>query len=207
MSASTTLVYDFAGSRYVSLTNKCSMKCHFCPRTAGNYIIGDHDLRQPKGQRRPDAQVFIDLLGDLSEVNEVVFCGYGESTERLTELLEVAAWCKSQGSITRLNTNGHGTFYNRRDIVGELAKVIDHVSVSLNAQNEELYIKHCVPRFKGAYKMMLQFCSRCIEAGIDIQMSAIDGLEGVSISECEQIALELGAKFKYRKLDLMIDKG
>ena len=204
--SNTTLVYDFEGSRYVNLTNRCSMKCTFCPRTRGDYRIGDFDLKMPKNQPRPTAQDYIELLGDVSNVNEVVFCGFGESTERLKPLLEIATWCKEHGVTTRLNTNGHGRFYNKRCIVNELKLCIDKMSVSLNAQTEELYNQHCVPRFRGAYKMMLDFCQRCVNEGIYIEMSAIDGLEGVSISECETMASNIGAKFKYRKLNLMIDK-
>ena len=52
---------------------------------------------------------------DLSEKEEVVFCGYGEPTERLPELLEVAAWLKTRSSIPiRINTNGLCLLYTSR---------------------------------------------------------------------------------------------
>lgn len=200
-----TLVYDYLGSRYVNLTNRCSMKCKFCPRTVGNYQIGEYNLKFAPG-RRPALEDYFDLLGDLSEVQEVVFCGYGESTERFELLKQIALYCKRQGAKTRLNTNGHGYFYTRRKIVPELKGLIDNVSVSLNAQTEDLYIKHCKPRFKGAYQMMLRFCKDCVQEGISIEMSAIDGLAGVDVKQCQQITEELGAKFKYRKLNRMLHK-
>lgn len=200
-----TLVYDFEGSRYVNLTNRCSMRCKFCPRTRGDFRIGEYDLKFKRGPK-PSLEDYFTLLGDLSDVDEVVFCGYGESTEKFEALKQIALYSKRHGCKVRLNTNGHATFYTRRDIVPELVDIVDSVSVSLNAQNEELYEEHCKPRFKGAYNMMLRFCKQCVAHNIDIQMSAIDGLRGVDIKACEQIALDIGSKFKYRKLNLMINK-
>ena len=73
--------------------------------------------------------------------DEAVFCGFGEPTERLDVLLEVAQWIKQHYGRPlkiRVNTNGHGYVLNRgRDVAAELkAAGVDKVSVSLNAGDE-----------------------------------------------------------------------
>src|SRR5207249_4708406 len=68
-----------------------------------------------------------------------VFCGYGEPTIRLDALKEVSRWVKSRGGKTRLNTDGHGSVINKRNIVPELAGLIDSISISLNSTDPKQY--------------------------------------------------------------------
>ena len=70
-----------------------------------------------------------------------MFCGYGEPTIRWDVVKKVAEYVKSNGGKTRLNTDGHGNFINKRDITPELKNVIDTVSISLNSVDAEQYSK------------------------------------------------------------------
>ena len=103
----------------------------------------------------------------------------------------------------RINTHGHGNFIAKRNIVTELAPLVDSISISLNAQNEEVYNKISKPSFEGAYKAMLDFAKLCVEEGIDTTLSVVSGFKpevySVDVEACKEIALNLGAKFRARE--------
>jgi wyosine [tRNA(Phe)-imidazoG37] synthetase (radical SAM superfamily) len=79
--------------------------------------------------------------------------------------------------------------------VEELKKAgLDAVSISLNAQNEELYNQLCRPKYPGSYQAMLAFTRQCIDAGISTRMTVVKVPE-IDIEVCEQIAKNMGASF------------
>ena len=104
----------------------------------------------------------------------------------------------------RLNTNGTGSMLNGRDIAPELVAVIPTLSVSLNAQDEETYDRHCRPKNAGTYAAVIDFIKSAKKAGGDVTVTAIDGLPGVDIAACEAIANGLGVKFRRRVLDDLV---
>jgi TatD family-associated radical SAM protein len=99
---------------------------------------------------------------DLNKYNEVVFCGYGEPTERLDDLLEVAKYIKSKSDIKiRINTNGLADLIWNEPTAPKLQGLIDTVSISLNATNKEEYLKIVRPKFGiESYEAMLRFTKR-----------------------------------------------
>lgn len=193
-----TLVYDIEDKRYINLTNACTLKCAFCPKHNGSWNVKGHELEL---DFNPKAEEIIAALGNLNEVTEVVFCGFGESTLRIKELVKVGAYLKSQSKQTRLNTDGLGNLVNKRNILPELATCIDSLSISLNAQSESIYKQHCHPTLEGSYQALLDFIKEAPKHIDDVTVSAIDGLEGVDIPACKEIALECGVKFRKRILD------
>ena len=89
----------------------------------------------------PEASVYIGEIGDPKNYSEIVFCGYGEPTIRWDVVKDVARYVKDNGGRTRMNTDGHGNFINKRDITPELKDLIDTVSISLNSVDPEQYGK------------------------------------------------------------------
>lgn len=195
---SATLVYDIDDKRYINLTNACTLKCRFCPKHNGSWNVKGHELELDFNPRAGD---IITELGDLSEVSEVVFCGFGESTLRLQELLAIAHYVKSKNKPTRLNTDGLGNLVHKQNILPLLADCIDAVSISLNAQNETLYEQHCQPSLPGAYQAVLDFIALAPKFIKEVTVTAIEGLPGVDIAACEMIAHQAGARFRKRVLD------
>jgi len=106
-------VYRYGDNLYVNLTNKCCNDCTFCIRNNGDGIGDSGDLWL---SREPSAQEVIDGIKKHGEFNELVFCGYGEPTYKVAEMVEVAAFAHSLGKKTRLNTNGLGNLINKRDL-------------------------------------------------------------------------------------------
>ncbi len=199
-SQASTLVYQIEDNLYVNLTDRCTLACQFCPKHNGCNAVKGYDLEMTV---RPEAQQIIDLIGDPRRYNAIVFCGYGEPTLRLKALLQIAHWVKANGGATRLNTDGLGNLVHKRNILPELRECIDALSISLNAQNEAVYIQHCVPALPGAYQAMLAFVAQAPAYIADVSVSAINGLAGVDVDACRELAEARGVKFRQRELDVV----
>ena len=137
---------------------------------------------------------------DFTGYNELVFCGYGEPTCALDILLESARYAKeTYGMNIRLNTNGLGNLYHKRNIVPALSGVIDSVSISLNAPTAEKYDAVTRPQFENAFPALLEFASLAQASFAHTQLSIVDVLPEEEIAQCQQIADERGIYLKIRK--------
>lgn len=198
------LVYDIGNNRYINLTDRCTLSCQFCPKfSQDSHQVHDYDLSLPV---RPEIEEIIQQLGDPADFpkfDQLVFCGFGEPTLRLKPLLAIAKHIKQHGGSVRINTDGLGNKTNKRNILPELAECVDALSISLNAQNESVYQQHCQPALKDSYSAVLEFIRLAPQYIPDVTASAIDGLDGVDIQACEQIAKNAGVKFRRRVLDIV----
>jgi TatD family-associated radical SAM protein len=190
--------YQIDNNLYLSITDRCTLECAFCPKTLGDMTVKGYDLTF---DHRPSAQEVIDAIDDPAKYDEVVFCGYGEPTLRLNVLLEVARDIKARGGRVRVNTDGLSNLVHKHDTLPELGECVDALSVSLNAQNQEVYDRHCRPNLPGSYPAMLEFLREAPRYIDDVTATAIDGLEGVDIAACEALARSLGVKFRRRVLN------
>ncbi len=192
--------YRIGDRLYLNITDRCTLECAFCPKNRGSFQVHEYDLAL---DHRPSAEEIIANIDDPTTYSEVVFCGYGEPTLRLKVLLEVARWIKARGGKVRVNTDGLANLVHKRNVLPELAGCVDSLSVSLNAQNEEVYNRHCLPALPGSYSAMLEFLKQAPDYISEVSATAIDGLEGVDIAACEQIARGLGVEFRRRTLGLV----
>ncbi len=131
--------YQIGQSLYINVTNRCNADCVFCDRK-GEAVINGYSLKMKKSEE-PEAEVYIKEIGDPKKFNEIVFCGYGEPTIRWDVVKQVAKHVKDNGGKTRMNSDGHGNFINKRDITPELEGLIDTVSISLNSTDPQQYAK------------------------------------------------------------------
>lgn len=192
-------VYEFGGSLYINLTNKCPNDCEFCVRNIRNGI-GEDDLRLTREPNFEDIKEDLSLY-PLKKYGEIVFCGYGEPLCALSVLSQVAPYIKRLGLKTRLNTNGLGGLWNKRkDIPMLISKYIDSVSISLNASNRELYQEICRSIYgEDAFDAMIEFAKGCIENGIDTTLTVVDFIGEEEIESCRILAEQLGAKYRVRE--------
>ena len=194
------IAYPLHGNCYLNITSACTLRCDFCPKYKRSWEVQSYDLRL---HREPTVAEVLEALGDPLAYREVVFCGLGEPTTRLDDLLAIARAIKQAGGTVRINTDGLASLREGRDVTGELAEVVDKLSISLNAQDEPTYIRHTRPRLPGAYQAMLDFAKRASERGIEVTLTAINGLDGVDIAACEAIAREMGVAFRQREIDIV----
>ncbi|MFA5085763.1 MAG: TatD family hydrolase [Candidatus Omnitrophota bacterium] len=189
------IAYEIRDSLYLNITNECTNNCYFCVRAETSFVKG-HNLKLNK---EPTVEEIVEAAGDVKKYRQIVFCGYGEPTIRLDAVKAVCRELKKKGVNIRLVTNGHGDIINKRPIVKELAGLIDNVSVSLNADKEDLYNKICSPTFgNSAYKAVVNFIKDCVDSGIKTEVTCLD-LPGVDLKECAAIAKRLGASFRARR--------
>jgi len=194
------IVYRYGSRYYINMTNRCPCKCVFCVRNE-TPALGDADSlwldREPTVEEIKDALLAL----DLSSTPEIVFCGYGEPTERFDDLKEIAAFIKDTlHKKVRLDTNGLGSLINERDIVPEMKGLIDSVSISLNAKDEEEYLDITKSRYgPGSYKALLDFIEEC-RATIDgVTVSIVGGsIPQSSEDECARIADRMNVAFRVR---------
>jgi TatD DNase family protein len=196
--SSDTIAYKIRNTLYLNLTNRCTARCTFCHRLHDPTVKG-YNLRL---EAEPSAKELIQEVGDPTGYGEVVFCGYGEPTLRLEVIKEVARAVKAKGGRVRLNTNGHGNLIHERNILPELAGLVDAVSVSLNAENTEKYLVICRPAYgPRTYDAVLAFILEAKQFIPEVTVSIVR-LPTIDIHACERIAHEvLGVKFRVRELD------
>lgn len=189
-------VYRYGDNLYINLTNRCCNACDFCIRKNGDGIGDSGELWL---SREPSASEVCTLIDTFGDYDEIVFCGYGEPTYKLAEIIDVAAYAHKKGKKTRLNTNGLGSVINGRDIVPELKAAIDVMSVSLNSDNARAYDAACHSVYgERAFYEMLDFTERCVRAGISTVMSVV-AVDGVDVEKCREIARKAGAALKVRE--------
>lgn len=194
-------VYWLEDKLYLNITNKCSNRCVFCLRNFKSGV-GDFTLRL---DREPTVeQVVVELEEAMRRRawKEVVFCGFGEPTERLDLLLAISKWVRNRVGKAipiRVNTNGHGYLINpRRDVAKELREAgVDKVSVSLNAADEETYNEVCKPSSTGAFLAVLEFIRR-VKDSLSVEVTAVTTPE-TDLHKVEDLAIELGVRFRIRQ--------
>lgn len=193
------ILYTYKNQVYANITNKCDCNCTFCIRSLKDGIGNAETLWHQKDPTLEEIKEAMDNFG-FTGYNELVFCGYGEPTCALDILLESAKYAKEvYGLNIRLNTNGLGNLYHKRNIVPELSSVIDSVSISLNAPTAEKYDAVTRPQFENAFPAMLNFASLAQAAFTYTQLTIVDVLPRDEIAECQQIADERGIYLKIRK--------
>lgn len=195
------LAYAIGDNLYLNVTDRCTLACAFCPK----YRDDDHRVHgvDLSLSRLPTAQEVIAAIGDPAAYQEVVFCGYGEPTLRLKLVLEVADYVKAHGGSVRLNTDGLANRVYHRNVLPGMQGRIDTVSISMNAQNQAVYDRHCRPAMADSYQAMLAFLREAPHYIPRVIATAIDGLEGVDIDACERLAHACGAAFRRRMLDVV----
>ena len=193
-----TITYEVGNGLYVNVTNRCTNACEFCVRQVADGTYGELWLsREPSRE-----EILEDILKrDLTKYSEIVFCGYGEPTLRLDDILYVSRRVKEKSSISvRINTNGHASLIHGKDVSPLFKGAIDSVSVSLNAANTEDYNRICHPDFPNAFEGLLDFTARVKEYVSEVMLSVVDeALSAEDIEKCKAIAEKCGVKLKIRE--------
>ena len=193
--------YEYGASLYANITNKCPCRCEFCIRYIADSLGTADSLWLT---REPSLDEMKELLDkwDLKRYGELVFCGYGEPTERLEELLEVAKYAKTRKPSlkVRINTNGLADLIHGRDTTADLEGIIDAISISLNEYSAEKYEELCHPEFGiDSYEALKDYTIRVKKYVPDVTMSVVSGaIPDADVEKSGLAAAELGVKFRVR---------
>lgn len=209
MDNSAEIVYRFHGNLYINLTNRCPNACVFCIKTKFSMVFNGYNLNlEGKEPCADDVLEEIYRQSKEASVGEIVFCGYGEPTMRLETLLKIASTLKqkmAEGKYPqtplRLNTLGLGNLVYGRDITGDLASVLDSVSISINSPQEEQWLKivRPLPQYReNGYKSVLEFIKLLAQKMQDVTVTIVDK-QGIDAAKTKALAESLGAKFRLRE--------
>ena len=196
-----TVTYRVGDGLYVNLTNKCPCACTFCIRQNAPGVYGSDSLWL---EREPTADEVCEAIeANIGDCTELVFCGYGEPTERLDALLEVAGrFKKSHPDIPiRVNTNGLSDLIAGAPTAHRFQGLVDTVSISLNAPTAEEYVALCRPKFgAAAYPALLKFAEEMkgVVPTTVLTVVGTDALTSEKEAVCRRIAASLGVTLRVR---------
>lgn len=203
MNTGTTITYVYGYNLYVNTTNKCDFSCDFCVRH--NSHIGSVPSSDLWLRREPTVEEIVRKIEsyDLSQYNQLVFCGFGEPTCRFDDICRVIDRLQEDGVRirTRIDTNGTGCLINGRDICPDFKNRFDMVSISLNTDTAEKYEKLCHPVYPGSYRAMLDFAREIQNYVPEVVMTVVDCISDEEIENCRRICEEeVGARYRVRKM-------
>ena len=196
-----TITYTVGDSLYVNTTNRCSNSCDFCVRSHGEALYGDLWL-----DHEPTKE---EILADIErrepeKFPELVFCGYGEPTERQDDIVWVMRELKKKhpNLKIRINTNGQADLINGRDTTPELEGLVDTLSISLNCANAESYQKVCHSEFgEKAFDALIDYARRAKKYVPKVVFSVVRGsIPDSDIDICQKIADDAGVTLRVREM-------
>ena len=205
------ITYPLKSGLYVNLTNRCPCACEFCLRQNSPGVFGTDSLWL---EREPTVEEIVESIDsrNLADYQEIVFCGYGEPTERLDDLLAVARRVKDARPEmrVRINTNGLSDLIHGEPTAAKLKGLVDTVSISLNTPDPEEYLKICRPKFGiGSWQAMLDFAKDCTKFVPDVVMTIVGS--PVTTPEvqakCKAITDELGVRLRIRPYETTGDSA
>ena len=189
------IAYRIRNSLYLNITNRCSNRCSFCAKF-DDFTVKGHYLRL---EHEPSFAEVMAAIGDHAGYDEVVFCGYGEPLLRLDLIREVARELKKDGMRIRINTDGQANLVYGRNILPELAGLVDCVSVSLNAPDAETYARLCnTPFGDGGFRGVCDFLREARKHIPQVVASAVT-VPGLDVAAVRRVAEKLGVEFRERE--------
>ena len=195
-----TYVYTLDGNLYINLTNKCSNGCDFCVRNERSSYYGNYLWLRNGDPTVEKVIAATKSFGDLTRFKEVVFCGFGEPTYKVAEMVALCDYFHEKGLKTRLNTNGQGNLINKRDIVPELKDKIDFVNISLNASCVEKYQPICRSQFgESGFSGLIEFAKLCRKNEVACRFSIVDCIGEDEVEACKRLAESVKIPLYVRK--------
>lgn len=196
-----TILYKVHQNLYVNLTNKCPCACTFCLRQTRD-TMGESDSLWLK--REPTLEEIIADFDhfNMKEFKEVVFCGFGEPTERLDVLLKAAQYVKDTYRMpVRINTNGLSDLIHKKKTAPLLQGLVDTVSISLNTPDPKRYQELVRSRFgEVSYQAMLDFARDCTKYVPHVVLTTVDTtLTKEEEARCAKICEDLGVTYRIRE--------
>ena len=198
-----TILYEVHSGIYVNMTNKCPCACTFCLRTTRDHMDESGSLWL---DREPTVNEVIAEFKkrDMTKYTEVVFCGFGEPTERLDDVLAVCDFIKENYDIPiRINTNGMADLINGRSTAAEFKNRIDTVSISLNTPDKERYYELTRCKFGAdSFDAMLKFAGEVKNYVKQVILSTVSTtITAEEEEKCAEICKNLGVTYRIRPFE------
>ena len=197
------ILYEVHNGLYVNMTNRCPCACTFCLRQEKDSMDRSGSLWLEREPTVEEIKAEF-LKRDMSKYEEIVFCGFGEPTERLNDLLEVAEFIKENYTLSvRINTNGLGDLLNGKNTAPLYEGKIDVVSISLNTPNPQRYLELTRSKFgEGSFEAMLTFAKNVKAYVKTVVLSTVSTtLTPEEEAQCAEICKKLGVTYRIRPFE------
>ena len=194
-----TIFYRLGQKLYVNITNTCPCDCEFCVRRFADGVGDAGNLWLEREPTLDEIKSAFDNRQDLGQINEIVFCGYGEPMERANDVIKICEYIKAAlpEMPVRINTNGLVRLINPSFDIGKLA-IADSISISLNADDAEEYTRLTNPRFGiFSYDEMLDFAVSA-KNYTSVTFTVVDTLSPERIDNCRRLSTDLGIPMHVR---------
>ena len=197
----TDIIYRYKHQIYFNITNKCPCRCRFCIRNNGDSVGEANNLwfeHEPSLEEIYEAIEAFDFAG----CTEIVFCGYGEPTMALENLISVSAYMRKKlpGIRVRLNTNGLSDLSYKRSTAEEICKAVDCVSISLNMPDAKSYNEIVRPAYgEKSFDAMLQFAQDCKKYLDDVRFTVVDIIGKENIKKSQELSASFGIPLRVRE--------
>ncbi|MDY5023262.1 MAG: TIGR04100 family radical SAM protein [Blautia sp.] len=195
----TDIVYRYKNQVYLNITNKCPCKCEFCIRNTTDSVGEASNLWFEHEPSLEEIFAAIDAF-DFTDCTEVVFCGYGEPTMALDNLIAVSRYIRERYSFKlRLNTNGLGDLIHKRSVAKEVCEAVDCVSISLNMPDAKSYTAIVHPAYgEKSFDAMLTFAQDCHQYLEDVRFTVVDVIGEENVKKSQELADSLGIPLRVR---------
>lgn len=196
-----TILYELHDNLYVNLTNRCPCACTFCLRQTKDEMNHSGSLWLEREPSVEEVEKEFDKF-DMGKYKEVVFCGFGEPTERLEDLLAIAAYVKAQyGMVVRVNTNGLSDLIHGKDTTPMFEGKVDIVSISLNTPDKEEYYRLTRNKFgEESFDGMLRFAENVKKYVPKVVLTTVETtITREEEEKCLQICDKLGVTYRIRQ--------
>ncbi|MCH5257720.1 MAG: TIGR04100 family radical SAM protein [Lachnospiraceae bacterium] len=197
------ILYEVYENLYVNMTNRCPCACTFCLRQTKDEMNNSGSLWL---EREPSVEEVIAKFDkfDMKKYRELVFCGFGEPTERLEDLLKVAAYAKEKFRIPiRINTNGLSDLIYGKDTAPMYEGLIDTVSISLNTPDRDKYLELTRSKFGiESHDAMLRFAGNVSKYVPNVVLSTVKStITEEEEQKCREICDKLGVTYRIRNYE------
>ena len=194
-----TIFYRLGNKLYVNITNTCPCACVFCIRNFTDTVGDAKSLWLEHEPTLAEVRQAFDARQDLHEIDEIVFCGYGEPMMRADDVIKMSQYMKEKTSLpVRVNTNGLIKCISPTFDVSRLIAV-DSISVSLNADDAEEYLRIVRPTFGlQSHDALLEFVEE-VKKFTNVTLTVMDSIGAERIVNCQKIASDLGVELRVRE--------
>ena len=189
----------FPNKIYINMTNRCSCACTFCLRSLKEF--NEHNSLWLREEPTVDEVKAEFEKYDWSHVAEIIFCGFGEPTMRLDDMVEVGAWLKSVHPEIpiRVNTNGLSDLVFEKPTAQCLQGIVDTVSISLNSSDAQKYVDITRNQFGlKSYQAMIDYAKDCQKYVPNVVMTVVDIIGEEEVAACRKVCDDNGLFLRVR---------
>ena len=194
------ILYEVHDNLYVNMTNRCPCACTFCLRQTREEMNGSGSLWLEREPTVDEVKAEFEKF-DISKYNEIVFCGFGEPTERLDDMLEVCRFIKEKyNKPVRVNTNGLADLIHGRNTAPEFEGLVDTISISLNTPSPERYLELTRSKFGiKSFDAMINFAENVKKYVPNVVLSTVSTtLTEEEEKKCALICERIGVTYRIR---------